>query len=147
MTHVFICNQISLNYCVIGVWTFVISFWLLQSREYTKISSSTVIKRHCVGITSSQKLDLCLFKEQNARATQVDILAYLYKEWSGFQTLQQRVWFDVLTGSIIWHNETEAIKLAWLDISSLTLTRWYEGCLPCVQQLVTDISLLHFTNY
>ena len=36
-------------------------------------------KRRCVDITASQKHDLCLHIEQNAKATQVDILAYFSK--------------------------------------------------------------------
>ena len=45
------------------------------------MSSSPVKKRRRVVITASQKHDLCLYKEQNAKATQVDILAYFSKEW------------------------------------------------------------------
>ena len=44
---------------------------------------SPVKKQIHVGITASQKQDLYLYKEQNAKAIKVDILAYFKKDWGG----------------------------------------------------------------
>ena len=40
------------------------------------MSSGPVKNRRRVDITTSQKYDFCLYKEQNAKANQVDILMY-----------------------------------------------------------------------
>ena len=57
--------------------------------------------------SASQKHDLYLNKVQNAKAIQVDILAYFSKEWDCSPTLEHAVGSDVSTNFVIKHNVTD----------------------------------------
>ena len=64
------------------------------------MSSSPVKKRRRVDISASQKQDLCLFKEQNPKSTQADILVHFSKEWG--VTVERSTVSDILKDKAKW---------------------------------------------